>query len=246
MGWKALYRPAGRRGPRVYWRRRLFAICFVFLVALVGVWAVAHGGAPQPTGAAVYAVATPIQPSASPSTTGSAADAQPQAPPNGAGDTTPGAQASAGPQAPDVGEPGFASNPGVPVPTAEAEAAPPACQDRDVSVRVSPSVLQVNRGGEVAFALVVSDRSLGACDVAGLVRTVQVQNGAGPVWSSSRCGSPATGPTVVRPGAPVTFQVTWNTRSCGLATSGPVAPGAYDVIGRTGDVSGFGGTLVVS
>jgi len=25
-----------------------------------------------------------------------------------------------------------------------------------------------------------------------------------------------------------------------------VAPGAYDVIGRTGDVSGFGGTLVVS
>ena len=61
MGWKALYRPAGRRGPRVYWRRRLFAVCFLFVVALAGVWAVAHGRAPQPTGAAVYAVAT-IQP----------------------------------------------------------------------------------------------------------------------------------------------------------------------------------------
>jgi hypothetical protein len=242
MSWKALFRPAGRRGARVYWRRRLLAVGFLFVAVLAGVWAVARHGAPRPPGAPVYAVASPIQPAVSPSVPGSAAAAAPPVAPDGADTAGPGAQPSTPPQAQDAGQPTTSAGPDQ---TATAGVAPATCQDRDITVRVSPSALRVTQGGDVSFVLVVSARGLD-CDVAGLTRTVQVANSAGPVWSSSRCGYPPTGPTVVRPGAPVTSQVTWNTRACGLGNTGPVASGAYDVIGRAGGVSGFGGTLTVS
>jgi hypothetical protein len=241
MSWKALYRPAGRRGARVYWRRRLFAFSVLLLTLLAGVWAVARHGAPRPAGAPVYAVASPIQPP--PSAPGSTAAAAPPVAPPGTDTAPPGTQPSTPAQAQDPGQP---TTPAGADPTATADIAPAGCQDHDITVRVSPTALRVARGGEVSFTLVVSARGSDPCDVAGLTRTVQVANSAGPIWSSSRCGYPATGPTLVRPGAPTTFQVTWNTRSCGVGTSGPVAPGAYDVVGRAGDDSSFGGTLTVS
>jgi len=247
VSWRALFQPAGRRGARVYWRRRLLAFGLLFLAVLGAFWAVAHRGAPQPAGAPVYAVASPIPPSASASAPASPPGAAPQAAPDVAGGAAAqGAQQTAGPPASDAAAP---TTPGAadsvsPAQSAPGEA-PTACQDQDVSVRVTPSALQVNRGGAVTFTLVVSDRGLGPCDVAGLTRTVQVVGGAGPVWSSARCGSPAIGPTVVSPGAPATFQVSWSTRSCGAAAE-PVTSGAYDVIGRVGAVNGFGGTLTVS
>ena len=202
MSWKALYRPAGRRGARVYWRRRLLAVGFLFVAVLAGVWAVARHGAPRPAGAPVYAVASPIQPSVSPSVPGSAAAAAPPVAPDGADTAAPGAQPSTPPQAQD------------------ARPAHDAGRTRsDGHGRASPghlpgpghncACLTERAACHPGWGCVLRARGLrsrpGPCDVAGLTRTVQVANSAGPIWSSSRCGYPPTGPTVVRPGAPVTF-----------------------------------------
>ena len=166
---------------------------------------------PTPGGRSGLRRGSPIQPSGSTGAPGSTATAALPVPP-GADAAAPGAQPSAPTTAQDGGQP---TTPAGPDATATAGLAPATCQDRDITVRVSPSALRVSPGGEVSFALEVSARGLDPCDVAGLTRTVQVADNAGPIWSSSRCGYPPTGPTVVRPGAPATFQVTWNTRSCG-------------------------------
>lgn len=113
-------------------------------------------------------------------------------------------------------------------PAAEAsKGAGDACDARDLVAGLT-STQQVYRGKEhPAFRISVVNTGRRACtfDVGGKALRLRIESGSDRVWSSDRCGAPASDLRMLRRGIPYIETLEWNRKRCDGDTR--AGPGTY-------------------
>jgi hypothetical protein len=122
-------------------------------------------------------------------------------------------------------------------------AGPRECADSDIVVRARAVKKNYILGESPELTLVIKNRGTAACvrDVGPKANEIEIQSGGYHVWSSDDCNAGKKSKTVtMQPGEMYAATLTWNGRrsqkGCPDPKGARAKPGAYQVIGRNGDV----------
>lgn len=122
-------------------------------------------------------------------------------------------------------------------------AGPQECADSDIVVRARAVKKNYVLGESPELTLIIKNRGTAACvrDVGPKANEIEIQSGGYHVWSSDDCNAGKRSKTVtMQPGETYAATLTWNGRRSQKGCPDPkgprAKPGAYQVIGRNGDV----------
>lgn len=122
-------------------------------------------------------------------------------------------------------------------------AGPQECADSDIVVRAKAVKKNYVFGESPEMTLIIKNRGTAPCvrDVGPKANEIEIQSGGYHVWSSDDCNAGKRSKTVtMQPGETYAATLTWNGRrsqkGCPDPKGARAKPGAYQVIGRNGDV----------
>lgn len=126
-----------------------------------------------------------------------------------------------------------------PSPSGTAEGA---CADTDIRVAVSTDQQTYAAGVDPKLTMSITNTGALSCqrDIGSAANEISISSGGVQVWSSDDCSTSAD-PDIatLKPGEAATVTVDWQRTGsdAGCSNTGtPVAPGAYDAVGRNGKV----------
>lgn len=234
MWWELLRYPTEDARAQVFWRRRVAVLAGLAGLLLLMLVVVLRGGGSAPATRASAEHPVPSDAAASsPSPASSSAASSPSPASSPSASPAPATPAGSGPAAPTASDPATT------------------CADGNMALRLASDAPAYGGGRQPILTLTVVDIGTTPCtvDLGTRSTSISVLSGGKPVWTSNACTTKTARMTPLTPSSAQVLQLRWdlsrNTARCGAATSGPPAPGQYEIVARVGRAAVYGGNFAL-